>query len=338
MRPCLLASGCRRSSSTTYDPGPGPVTAKAGVLIGMAMTEKQGGSDVRANATEARALGDGAYELIGHKWFCSAPMSDELPDPRPDACRADLLPGAALASDGARNTLLIQRLKDKLGNRSNASAEIEYATRSAGWWARRAAACGPSWLEVHHTRLDIAVGVGGPDVPRLDPGAASRTPPHRLPTPSVDHPLMPTVLADLALEVEAATALAMRLARAFDGGAEDVERGFCPRGHGGCKYWVLLARAAMIAEPLECLGGNGYVEESILPRLYRRRRSTRSGRGRAAWSVWTFARALRGRTTWRRCARSSTAPAAPICRLDGRLVRVRKRSPIRARSRPRARR
>jgi putative acyl-CoA dehydrogenase len=261
-----------RVLSTRYDPRSRPANEKSGATIGMAMTEKQGGSDVRANTTRAYPLEGDAYELVGHKWFCSAPMSDAFltlaltREKAPPTCF--LVP--RWRPDGSRNAFAIQRLKDKLGNRSNASSEIEYR----GTWARRV---GPedrgirTILEmVHHTRLDCVSGSTG--LMRMALSQALHHARHReaFGRRLADQPLMRNVLADLALEVEAATALMLRLARAFDAAGEDpAERAFARIATAVAKYWVCKRAPQMIGEAMECLGGNGYVEEAILARLYR---------------------------------------------------------------------
>jgi putative acyl-CoA dehydrogenase len=268
--PALAGVMLPRILSTDYDPRPGPLADKTGALIGMAMTEKQGGSDVRANTTEARPLGDGAYELIGHKWFCSAPSSDGFLTlaQAPAGLTCFLVP--RWRPDGTRNAILIQRLKDKLGNRSNASAEIEYAGALAWLVGEEGHGVRTIIKMVHHTRLDAAISSAALMRQALAQAlhhAAHRTAFQRR---LIDQPLMRNVLADLALEVEGATALVMRLARAFDQAAKDpAESAFARLATAIAKYWVCKRAPAMIAEALECLGGNGYVEESVLPRLYR---------------------------------------------------------------------
>ena len=261
-----------RVLSTRYDGASRPASQKSAATIGMAMTEKQGGSDVRANTTRAHALGDDAFELVGHKWFCSAPMSDAFltlavtRDGAPPTCF--LVP--RWRPDGSRNPFQIQRLKDKLGNRSNASSEVEYR----GTWARRV---GPEHrgvrtiLEmVQHTRLDCVSGSTG--LVRMALAQALHHARHRqaFGRRLVEQPLMRSVLADLALEVEAATALTLRLARAFDSADEDPgERAFARIATAVAKYWVCKRAPIAIGEAMECLGGNGYVEEAMLARLYR---------------------------------------------------------------------
>ncbi|HMC35227.1 MAG TPA: acyl-CoA dehydrogenase family protein, partial [Myxococcales bacterium] len=240
---------------------------KSSALIGMGMTEKQGGSDVRANTTRAEPLGSGAYALTGHKWFCSAPMSDAFlvlaQAPRGLSCF--FLP--RWTPDGERNRFHLQRLKDKLGNRSNASAEVEL-DRS---WARLVGDEGrgvSTIVEmVNHTRLDCVIGAAA--VMRQALVQAAHHCRHRSAFGRflIEQPLMRAVLADLAIESEAATILMMRLARAYD--RREQEAGFRRLGTAVAKYWVCKRAAPLVAEALECLGGNGYVEESILPRLYR---------------------------------------------------------------------
>jgi putative acyl-CoA dehydrogenase len=268
--PALADAWLSKILSSTYDPRTGPAADKAGVLIGMAMTEKQGGSDVRANTTEARPLGNGTYELLGHKWFCSAPNSDGFLTlaQAPAGLSCFLVP--RWRPDGTRNAMLIQRLKDKLGNRSNASAEIEYAGALAWLVGEEGHGVRTIIKMVHHTRLDAAISSAALMRQALAQAlhhAAHRTAFQRR---LMDQPLMRNVLADLALEVEGATALTFWLARAFDQSGQDAtERGFARLATAIAKYWVCKRAPMMIAEALECLGGNGYVEESILPRLYR---------------------------------------------------------------------
>jgi putative acyl-CoA dehydrogenase len=268
--PALAKAWLPKIHAGSYDPSARPVADKAGALIGMAMTEKQGGSDLRTNTTRARALEGGAYELVGHKWFCSAPMSDAFLTlaQAPAGLSCFLVP--RWRPDGGRNAILIQRLKDKLGNRSNASAEIEYAGALAWLVGEEGQGVRTIIKMVHHTRLDAAlssVALMRQALAQALHHAAHRTAFERR---LIDQPLMRNVLADLALEVEGATALVMRLARAFDrGGQDEAERGFARLATAIAKYWVCKRAPGAIAEALECLGGNGYVEESILPRLYR---------------------------------------------------------------------
>ena len=259
-------------TSTTYDPACRPRREKSGCLIGMAMTEKQGGSDVRANTTQAVATGDGGseYLLTGHKWFCSAPMCDAFLTLAYAAGGLTCFLVPRWLGDGTRNRFLIQRLKDKLGNRSNASSEIEYQET----WARRIGAEGrgvPTIIEmVNHTRLDCMIGSAG--LMRQALAQAGHHAAHRCAfgKPLARQPLMRNVLADLALESEAATVLSMRVARAYDDESTTPERrAFRRLATAIGKYWITKRGPAMVCEALECHGGNGYVEESILPRIYR---------------------------------------------------------------------
>jgi putative acyl-CoA dehydrogenase len=259
---------------TAYDPRPLPAREKSAVLVGMAMTEKQGGSDVRANSTRAYPVGAGGsgeeYTLIGHKWFCSAPMSDAfLTLAQADRGLSCFLVPRVLP-DGMRNPFQIQRLKDKLGNRSNASSEVEFRGTLARMVGEEGRGVRTILEMVHHTRLDCVSGSAG--LMRQALSQALHHARHRnvFGRRLVDQALMECVLADLALESEAATALMLRLARAFDEApACEPERAFARLATAVAKYWVCKRAPAMIAEAMECLGGNGYVEESILPRLFR---------------------------------------------------------------------
>jgi putative acyl-CoA dehydrogenase len=252
-----------------------PAEQKAGALCGMGMTEKQGGSDVRANTTLAAPLNGGGpgaeYELTGHKWFMSAPMCDAFLV----LAQADgglscfLMP--RFTPDGERNRIQIQRLKDKLGNRSNASSEVEFSRA----WARMLGEEGrgvPTIIEmVNHTRLDCAIGAA--TGLRFGTAQAIHHASHRstFGRTLVEQPLMENVLADLAIESEAATISALRLARAYDeaaAGDGEAQR-FKRIANAVLKYWMTKRGPAHAAEALECLGGNGYVEESGMPRLYR---------------------------------------------------------------------
>ncbi|MEU7383383.1 acyl-CoA dehydrogenase family protein [Streptomyces sp. NPDC042207] len=267
--PELAAEWEPRLTSVIYERELRPPHLKAGALFGMGMTEKQGGSDVRAGTTAARPLAeDGAYELTGHKWFCSAPMSDGflVLAQAPGGLTCFLVP--RVLPDGTRNVFLLQRLKDKLGNRSNASAEVEFD----GTWARRV---GEEGREVRTiidmvaaTRLDCVLGSAG--LMRQAVAQAVHHCGHREAFGGrlVDKPLMRNVLADLALESEAATTLALRLAAACDDGGEQ-ERALLRIAVPAAKYWVTKRCAPLAVEASECLGGNGYVEESGMPRLVR---------------------------------------------------------------------
>ena len=238
------------------------------------MTERQGGSDVRANTTRARPLakrGPGeAYLITGHKWFCSAPMSDAflVLAQAEGGLSCFLLP--RWKPDGLRNAFHIQRLKDKLGNRSNASSEVEFHDAPA--WLVGEEGCGvPNIIEmVRHTRLDCVLGSAA--TMRRAVAEATHHAHYRYAFGDrlINQPLMKNVLADLCLESEAATALALRLARSFDEApGDETERRFSRIATAVGKYWVTKRAVAVVAEALECLGGNGYVEEAPLARLYR---------------------------------------------------------------------
>ncbi|MFE9763610.1 acyl-CoA dehydrogenase family protein [Streptomyces sp. NPDC005808] len=272
--PALAAEWEPRLTSTVYDQDLVPADRKPGALFGMGMTEKQGGSDVRANTTAARPLAeDGTYELTGHKWFCSAPMSDGflvLAQATPGGDKGGLtcfLVPRVLA-DGTRNVFRIQRLKDKLGNRSNASSEVEFD----GTWARRVGDEGRGVRTIIEmvaaTRLDCVLGSAALMRQAVAQAVHHCTYREAFGGKLVDKPLMRNVLADLALESEAATTLALRLAAAYDDGSEQ-ERAFLRLAVPAAKYWVTKRCTPVAVEALECLGGNGYVEESGMPRLLR---------------------------------------------------------------------
>jgi putative acyl-CoA dehydrogenase len=284
-QPDLAAEWVPLVTATGYDPRLVPASEKGSAIAGMAMTEKQGGSDVRANTTSARpsdrfGLGEGPggeYELTGHKWFCSAPMSDIflVLAQTDEGLTCFLLP--RILPDGSRNAFHIQRLKDKLGNRSNASSELELH----GTWARMVGEPGrgvATIIEmVGHTRLDCVIGAAAgmrAGVVNATHHAAHRSAFGKL---LIDQPLMRNVLADLCLESEAATTLALRLARAYDEAHADAAAGedssdaqlFKRLATAVAKYWVCKRAPNHAFEALECHGGNGYVEESGMPRLYR---------------------------------------------------------------------
>jgi putative acyl-CoA dehydrogenase len=282
-QPELLAEWGPLVTATSYDPRLIQASEKGSAIAGMAMTEKQGGSDVKANTTFARPLNGGGagaeYAITGHKWFCSAPMSDLflVLAQTDEGLSCFLLP--RILPDGGRNAFHIQRLKDKLGNHSNASSEVEFHDA----WARMVGEPGrgvPTIIEmVGHTRLDCAIG--GAAGMRTGVVNAIHHTTHRSAFGKrlVDQPLMRNVLADLCVESEAATVLAMRLARAYDeAGAETPASGsddlsdahlFKRLATAVGKYWVCKRAPNHAFESLECLGGNGYVEESGMPRLYR---------------------------------------------------------------------
>jgi putative acyl-CoA dehydrogenase len=268
--PALAREWLPRITSLHYDPRVLPAAQKRGCTIGMGMTEKQGGSDVRANTTRATAIGGDAYEIVGHKWFFSAPMCDAwLVLAQVDAgLSCFLMP--KLRPDGSRNPIRIQRLKDKLGDRSNASSEVEFL----GAYAQRVGDEGrgvSTILEmVALTRLDCMIGSSA--LMRQACVQALHHVQHRkvFGKRLVEQPLMQNVLADLALESEAAVALTLRVARAVDAGARNPgEAAFARIATAIGKYWICKRTPALVNEAQECLGGLGYVEESNLPRLYR---------------------------------------------------------------------
>lgn len=267
--PAFAAAWLPKLFSRRYDPGFRPMAEKAGALIGMGMTEKQGGSDVRANATRAEPAGDGAYRLVGHKWFLSAPMCDAflVLAQAPGGLTCFFLP--RWTPDGAPNALRIQRLKDKVGNRSNASSEVEFQDALA-WPLGEEGRGVPTIIEMAtHTRLDCALGTAG--LMRRALAEAIHHAEHRrsFGRPLAEHALMRNVLADLALEYEAAVALCLRLARAFDAGEDPAEAVFRRLMTPAAKYWICKRGPGFAAEAMEVLGGSGYVEEAPLGRLYR---------------------------------------------------------------------
>jgi putative acyl-CoA dehydrogenase len=257
-------------ASPAYDFGLRPPDSKAGLLAGMAMTEKQGGSDVRANTTVAEPAGDGTYLLSGHKWFCSAPMCDAflILAQAPGGLSCFLLP--RILEDGKRNGFYIQRLKDKLGNRSNASSEVEF-DNAVAWLVGEEGRGVPTIIEmVNDTRLDCSLISAG--MMRLAVAHVVHHTRHRsaFGKKLIDHVQMQNVVADLALESEAATVLLMRLARSYDLQNEsERERMFRRLVTAATKYWICKRAPALICEAMECMGGNGFTEEVVFPRLYR---------------------------------------------------------------------
>jgi putative acyl-CoA dehydrogenase len=269
----IAAEWLPRLYSRRYDPRFLPASEKTGALMGMGMTEKQGGSDLRNNTTRAEpeaAGGPGAaYRLTGHKWFFSAPMCDAFlvlaQAPKGPSCF--FLP--RWTPDGEVNALRLQRLKDKLGNRANASSEVEFQGARA-WLVGEEGRGIPGIIEMAtYTRLDCALGSAG--LMRQAVAQAIHHARHRtvFQRHLVDQPLMTGVLADLALESEAATALALRLARAFDRQDDPGETALRRLMTPAAKYWICKRGITLAGEAMEVLGGNGYVEESLMPRIYR---------------------------------------------------------------------
>ena len=258
-------------TSPVYEPGLRPPLTKAGLIAGMSMTEKQGGSDVRAGTTRAVEQPDGSYLLTGHKWFTSAPMSDLflVLAQAPGGLTCFMLP--RVLPDGSLNPMLLQRLKDKLGNKSNASSEVEYDDAVA-WRVGDEGRGVRTIIEmVNMTRLDCTLASAG--LMQVGVAHAAHHATHRSAFGKhlVDQPLMRNVLADLAVEAEASITVAMRLAGATDRATRGDEREAALRriGLAASKYFVCKRGPAHAAEALECFGGNGYVEESGMPRLYR---------------------------------------------------------------------
>ena len=271
----LAAAWEAKFAARAYDPRLLPISEKASALCGMAMTEKQGGSDVRANQTRAeaasRARGSGCeYLLTGHKWFCSAPMNDAFLVLAQTDTGVSCFFVPRVLDNGTRNVFSIQRLKDKLGNRSNASCEVEFDS-THGWLIGDEGRGINTIVEmVNQTRLDCvigsAAGVRQALVQALHHARYRKT----FGATLLEHPLMRNVLADIALESEAATLLSMRLARTVDEAPHSAQAAALQRlGTAVGKYFVCKRAPMLIAEALESLGGNGYVEESLLPRLYR---------------------------------------------------------------------
>ncbi|MDE2482911.1 MAG: acyl-CoA dehydrogenase family protein [bacterium] len=258
-------------AAPAYDPRLAPIARKQSAICGMAMTEKQGGSDVRANQTRAvRATGDGEYLLQGHKWFCSAPMSDAFLVLAQAERGLSCFFVPRVLPDESRNPFAIARLKDKLGNRSNASAEVEFEGTHAWLIGEEGRGVQTIVEMVNQTRLDCVIGSAALVRQALAQAIHHATHRRTFGAPLLDHVLMQNVLADLALESEAATALSLRLARAVDDAPHNPTAAALKRiGTAIGKYYVCKRAATASAEALECLGGNGYVEESLMPRLYR---------------------------------------------------------------------
>ncbi len=273
LEPSLAREWLPKIFNRQYDSRFVAPSQKTAVTIGMGMTEKQGGTDVRANTTRAESHGvrggGEPYAITGHKWFMSAPMCDAflVLAQAPGGLSCFLLP--RFLPDGAVNALRLQRLKNKLGNRSNASSEVEFED-AVGFLVGEEGRGVPAIIEmVTSTRLDCAIGSAG--LMRIALANAVHHSRHRtvFQKKLADQPLMQQVLADLALDVEAATRLSLRLARSFDNPNDPLDAAWRRVMTPVVKYWVCKMAPAAVNEALECLGGNGYVEESLLPRLYR---------------------------------------------------------------------
>ncbi len=269
--PKLFREWAPRVTTRKYDQSQKPPVEKSGLTLGMGMTEKQGGTDVRANVTKAeRAGSSGFYRLTGHKWFMSAPMSDAflVLGQAPEGLSCFLVP--RILGDGSGNGFRFQRLKDKLGNRSNASSEVEFENAIAEMVGEPGQGVKTIMDMVTLTRLDCAIASSA--LMRAGLAEAVNHARHRQVFGSnlIDQPLMQRVLADMALDVAAATALSFRLARSFDEAASDRgEAAFARAMTPVVKYWVCKIAPALLYEAMECLGGNGYVEEAPLARYYR---------------------------------------------------------------------
>lgn len=274
IQPELAAEWEPRVLSNEYDPRFIPANEKRGALFGMAMTERQGGSDVRSNTTRAlpfnkRGPGE-AYSITGHKWFCSAPMSDAFLVLAQTVGGLSCLLLPRWKPDGSRNAFQLQRLKDKLGNRSNASSEVEFHGAVAWLIGEEGRGVANIIEMVRHTRLDCVLGSAATMRRAVAEALHHAHYRYAFGDRLINQPLMKNVLADVCLETEAAVALALRLARSFDEAATGgTQRHFSRVATAIGKYWVTKRAIAVVAEALECLGGNGYVEDAPLARLYR---------------------------------------------------------------------
>jgi putative acyl-CoA dehydrogenase len=267
--PTLAAQIAKKLATDRYDPTFRPWWEKEGITVGMGMTENQGGTDVRLNTTTAAPASEG-YSIVGSKWFFSAPMCDAflVLAQAPGGLTCFLMP--RFRPDGTVNALRLQRLKDKLGNRSNASSEVEFTDAFAWRVGAEGAGIRTILQMVQLTRLDCALASAG--LMRMALVQAVHHCRHRqvFGKRLYDQPMMRAVLADMALDVEAAVALVMRLARALDHAASDArEAAYARLMTPAAKYWICKLAPGFIFEAMECLGGNGYVEDSLLPRLYR---------------------------------------------------------------------
>jgi putative acyl-CoA dehydrogenase len=268
-QPAIAALWMPKILASRYDPSSQPAHGKSGATIGMAMTEKQGGSDVRANTTRAVKRGDGGYALTGHKWFCSAPMSDAFLTLAYTDKGLTCFLATRWTPDGERNAIHLMRLKDKLGDRANASAEIEYHGAYAEIVGEEGRGVRTIIDMVHHTRLDCILAPAAYMRQALANAlwhTAHRT---AFQNKLSDQPLMRAVLADMVIEQEAATALAFRIARSFDASANGSEAAFARIATPIGKYWINKRVVNLACEALEAHGGAGYVEESVMARIYR---------------------------------------------------------------------
>ncbi len=269
LEPALAGKIIPKIVTRYYDPSFRPWWEKSGITLGMGMTERQGGTDVRSNTTSAVPAGDG-YAITGQKWFMSAPMCDAflVLAQAPGGLTCFLMP--RFRPDGSVNALQFQRLKNKLGNRSNASSEVEFAGAFAWRVGEEGRGVRTILQMVQLTRLDCAIASAG--LMRMALAQAVHHARHRIVFQKhlIEQPMMRSVLADMALETEAAVALVMRLCRSFDLAVSDPQEAARARIlTPAVKYWVCKTAPGLTYEAMECLGGNGYVEDSLLPRLYR---------------------------------------------------------------------
>src|SRR5215831_19147269 len=268
-QPDIAARWTPKIVASRYDPSSQPMDGKSGVTIGMAMTEKQGGSDVRANTTRAVKRGDGGYALTGHKWFCSAPMSDAFLTLAYTDKGLTCFLAPRWTPDGERNAIHLMRLKDKLGDRANASAEIEYHGAYAEMVGEEGRGVRTIIEMVHYTRLDCILAPAAymrQAVANALWHAAHRT---AFQKKLIDQPLMGSVLADMAIESEAATALTFRIARSFDESASERAAAFARIATPVGKYWVNKRVVNLAYEAMEVHGGSGYLEDGVMTRIYR---------------------------------------------------------------------
>ncbi|MDD9876936.1 MAG: acyl-CoA dehydrogenase family protein [Magnetovibrio sp.] len=264
------ADWAEKMLGTRYDPRLVPIGEKSSITVATTLTEKHGGCDLRAYSTEARPVNGQPYLLTGHKWFCSAPMGDILLTTAITENGPGLFVAPRFLPDGSRNRFFIQGLKDKCGNRSNASSHIEYKDCWALLIGDEGAGVRTAMTDVHYTRLDFAVGSSG--LMRLALSLAIHYGRHRraFQRSLVDLPLMSNILADLALDVEGSLALSMRIARALDeAGSDETAAKLARIGPPLAKYWCCKRAPGFVAEALECMGGNGYIEDAPMARLYR---------------------------------------------------------------------
>ena len=269
LSPVLAREWLPKITARGYDPSNRPHTEKSALTIGMGMTEKQGGSDVRANTTSATPVGDDAYELVGHKWFTSAPMCDAflMLAQAPGGLSCFLVP--RWRPDGSKNPIQVQRLKDKAGNVSNASSEIELRG-ALGWLVGEEGRGVPAIIQmVAATRFDCMIGSAGAQRQAVLQAIYHASQRRAFGKTLIDQPLMQNVLADLQLEVEGSVAMTMRMARAFDHLEDEREKLLMRLGTGVGKYWICKRTPHHAYEAMECLGGNGVIENFITARLYR---------------------------------------------------------------------